>query len=226
MLSDFLFDSAFPNGGYSHSFGLESYISWGDVSGVDSYQKWLEAYMLGIFAPSDGAVYTLACEFKDKPLSLLKLARAANASISSLENHQAAIMMARATLKNTEFMHDDTLKWYNKVATNDKFASPAIVFALLSGTNMLDQYAYATIKTLTQNATRAIPLAYKKSNELIHKNANLAKISAQKANLVAKDIIDKGFFSLNHSFKIFASHHELDIAMFSHESVSFRLFMS
>ncbi|MBJ6718665.1 hypothetical protein JG672_08800, partial [Campylobacter jejuni] len=56
MLGQFLFDSAFANGAYSHSFGLESYISWGVVKDASSFQKWLESYMLDVFATSDGAI--------------------------------------------------------------------------------------------------------------------------------------------------------------------------
>lgn len=227
MKSQFLFDSAFPNGGYSHSFGFESYISWGDLKDISSYEKWLQSYMLDVFAESDGAIYSIAHALKDKRLSLLKLAKAANASISSFENRKAQVEMARSTLNNTEFMHDENIMWYKNAAFKwDEFANPAIVFALLSHSDFLENYAYATLRTLTINATRAIPLAYKKSNELMFLNQVLAKKTAQKSREIAKDSIDNGFFSLNSNNRIFATHHELDLAMFAHERLDFRLFMS
>lgn len=227
MINQFLFDSAFPNGGYSHSFGFESYISWGEIRDISTYEKWLESYMLNIFAMSDGAIYCIAYALKDQKLTLLKLARAANASISSYENLQALIAMTKSTLNNTEFMHDDHVKWYVKVIEkDDKFANPAVAFALLSKTQSLENYAYATIKTLMINATRAVPLAYKKSNELIFSRQDLAKKVASKSKSIAKEFIQKGYFSLNDSSKIFATHNELDMAMFAHEKLNFRLFMS
>lgn len=226
MLSYFLFDSAFPNGAYSHSFGFESYLSWKNINDIKSYQKWLQAYMLYNFATNDGVVYEIAYKFKDKKLSLLKLAKAANLSILSYENRLANITMARSTLNNTEFIHDEILKWYSHMCKYDEFANIAVANALLSKENMLEQYTYSTIKALTQNATRAIPLPYKKSNELIYKNINLCKMVASKSKNLAQKIAKSGYFSLNLSKNIFTSHHELDMAMFAHEKINFRLFMS
>lgn len=233
MLANFLFDSTFPNGAYSHSFGLESYIYWGNVKDAKSYQKWLRRYMIDVFAQSDGAVYAMACELRNKKFSFLKLARAANASISSLEARLAAINMARATLKNTNFMHDEFAKWYYNICENDNFAHPALAYSVLAN-NMLKEYAYSCIKTLTQNATRAIPLSYKKSSELLYINISLAKEVAQKSSNIAKQFLQNGYFSLNipinHENKYvnlaFSSHQELDIAMYAHENLNFRLFMS
>lgn len=225
MLSDFIYDSAFPNGAYSHSFGLESYISWGYVNDVKSYQKWLESYMLDVFAPTDGATYIIASNFLSNKFSLLKLARVYTASITSFESKTAAIATARATLKNTEFMHDENLKWYSTICQRDEFACTPIVLSMLAK-DLISQYAYSTIKTLTQNATRAIPLSYKKSSELIYINQKLAKEVAKKSEQIAKIFLDKGFFSLNFDSKIFSTHHELDLAMYAHEKLDFRLFMS
>ncbi|MBZ8008309.1 hypothetical protein AVBRAN9334_09095 [Campylobacter sp. RM9334] len=232
MLGQFLFDSAFANGAYSHSFGLESYISWGVVKDASSFQKWLESYMLDIFATSDGAIYAIACGLKGKKLSLLKLAKVANSSMASAECKAAGISMARATLKNTEFMHDEYASWYYKACENDEFCNPAIAFSVL-GQNMAVEYAYSSIKTLTQNATRAIPLSYKKSSELLHINLDLAKRSADKSMQIAKSFIEKGFFSLQlldendlNKYHLFSTHHELDLGMLAHEKLDFRLFMS
>lgn len=226
MLSHFLFDSAFANGAYSHSFGLESYISWGLVKDSTSYQAWLRTYMLDVFAPSEGAIYAIANGLKDKKLSLLKLAKIANASILSHECRMGAISMARASLKNTEFMHNDLAKWYSKICQDDNFTHPAIAFSVLTP-NMDAQYAYANIKTLTQNATRAIPLSYKKSSQILYENIDLAQEVAQKSKDIAKKSLKKGYFSLNNcDISLFATHQELDIASFAHEKLDFRLFMS
>lgn len=226
MLEQFLFDSTFANGAYSHSFGLETYISWGKIKNEQNYQAWLESYMLDVFADSDAAVYILACKLKNNRLSLLKLARVANASIASFESRAAAINMARATLKNTEFMHDDLAKWYFKICSNEDYAHPAIAFSVLADENV-ESYAYACIKTLTQNATRAIPLSYKKSSELLYKNIDLAKKCAKKAREIANNSLKNNTFNLNNcDYRLFSAHHELDIAMYAHEKLDFRLFMS
>lgn len=226
MTRQFLFDSAFANGAYSHSFGLETYISWGVVKDAKSYEKWLNHYMLDNFANSDFVVYAMGFRLKNKPLSFLKLARSANASILSSECKIAAINTARATLKNTEFMHDDFAKWYFNICQSDDFAHPALAFSALSN-EIMPEYAYACIKSLTQNATRAIPLSYKKSSQIIYENKDLAQKVMQKAIKIADENLKNGYFSLNDiKDDIFATHFELDLAMLGHEKVDFRLFMS
>lgn len=235
MKAQFFYDSTFPNGAYSHSFGLESYISWDVVNNAKTYQVWLESFMLNNFATNEGVVYEMASRLKDKKLSLLKLARVANASITSFESRQAAINMARATLNNTEFMHNEMASWYSKICENELYAHPGVASALVAG-DMGADFAYATIKTLTQNATRAIPLSYKKSCELLFDNIDLAKKADQKSKLLASNLLKKGFFSLKNidnsseeSFLnalVFSTHHELELSMLAHERLDFRLFMS
>lgn len=235
MKSHFFYDSTFPNGAYSHSFGFESYIAWSELKDSASYQKWLEAFMLDNFATNEGAVYVMASMLKHKRLSLLKLARVANASITTFEGRQAAINIARATLNNTEFMHDETAKWYSEICENENFAYPAVSSALVAG-DLCAEFAYATIKTLTQNATRAIPLSYKKSCEILFDNFALAKKVEERSKSIAEKVLKNGSFSLITLDKLteenilqaplFSTHHELDMAMLAHEKLDFRLFMS
>ncbi|PZT48127.1 hypothetical protein B6S12_05700 [Helicobacter valdiviensis] len=227
MLGAFLFDSAFANGAYSHSFGLETYISWGRVVDAKSFQEWLRGYMLEVFAPQEGVVYVLANAFKTKPLSLLKLARIANASLLSKECRNGAISIARATLKNTEFLHNQIASWYYAICQNEDYAHPAIAFSVLSCEDLMEQYAYANIKTLTQNATRAIPLSYRKSSQILYENLELSKEVARKCEFLAQSTLQKGYISLNDKENcLFASHQEIDLTTFAHEKLDFRLFMS
>lgn len=235
MKSQFFYDSTFPNGAYSHSYGLESYISWSAVNDAKTYQIWLESFMMDNFSTNDGAVYEMVSMLKNKKISILKLACIANASITNYEGKQAAVNIARATLKNTEFMHDDMTCWYSNVCKNERYAYPAIASALVAG-NKGGDFAYATIKTLTQNATRAIPLSYKKSCEILFENISLARKVEAKSKLIASKLLDNGFFSLTTLDKyteesllknsLFSTHHELDISMLAHEKLDFRLFMS
>lgn len=235
MKYQFFYDSAFPNGAYSHSFGLESYISWSMVNDAKTYQTWLESFMMDNFATNEGAVYEMVSMLKNKKISILKLSRVANASITNYEGRQAAINITRATLKNTEFMHDDMACWYSSVCENELYAYPAVASALVAG-NKGGDFAYATIKTLTQNATRAIPLSYKKSCEILFENIALAEKAEAKSKLIASSVLKNNFFSLTNLDKcaekflsdtsLFSTHHELDISMLAHEKLDFRLFMS
>ncbi|EGL8557810.1 hypothetical protein QL374_003055 [Salmonella enterica] len=235
MKAQFFYDSTFPNGAYSHSFGLESYISWSRVNDAETYQIWLETFMMENFAPNEGAVYEMVSMLKNKKISILKLSRFANASITNHEGRQAAVNIARATLSNTEFMHNEMARWYSKVCENELYAYPAVASALVAG-NLGGDFAYATIKTLTQNATRAIPLSYKKSCKILFDNIALAERVVMRSKLIASSLLKNNFFSLTTLDKyveksflntsIFSTHHELDISMLAHEKLDFRLFMS
>lgn len=78
------------------------------------------------------------------------------------------IATAKATLKNTAFMHDDTLKWYNEVCKNDDFVSSAVVFAFLTNDKLVD-YAYSLIiKQLHKTQLGLFHYRIKKSSELIY----------------------------------------------------------
>ena len=224
MKEQFLFDSAFANGAYSQSYGLESYILNASINDAKSFQVWLNAFMVESFATNDGVVFVLANEFKNKKLSLLKLARLHNSSILSSECKSANINMTKATLKNTEFMHDDLAKWYFNVCENDNFCSLAVAFSLFS--NDLESFAYSSIKTLIINATRAIPIPYKKSSELLFLNIDLAKKSAQKSRQLAKNILKDGFVSMQNTKALFHTNYELEFFMMAHKNLDFRLFMS
>ena len=46
-------DSALPTGAFSHSFGLETYVSEGVVHDRDSFAAWLDAYVREQLTPTD-----------------------------------------------------------------------------------------------------------------------------------------------------------------------------
>src|SRR5262244_2455282 len=48
-------DSAFPTGGYAHSFGLESYCQAGVVRDAEGVRKFLVAHLEGATGPCDAA---------------------------------------------------------------------------------------------------------------------------------------------------------------------------
>lgn len=49
-----LTDTAFPNGAFAHSWGLEAYIARGRVHNAATLEAWIAHTLLHAFAPSDG----------------------------------------------------------------------------------------------------------------------------------------------------------------------------
>ncbi|RJG22960.1 urease accessory protein UreF [Paenibacillus thiaminolyticus] len=55
-------DSNFPSGAFNHSFGLETYMQTGEVTGKASFKLWLEAYVLEQLVYNDLLACRLAYE--------------------------------------------------------------------------------------------------------------------------------------------------------------------
>src|SRR5699024_7170857 len=54
-----LCDSNFPSGGFSHSFGLESYIQFGEVHDPNTFSQWLDMFLKEQLVSADGLAIRL-----------------------------------------------------------------------------------------------------------------------------------------------------------------------
>lgn len=94
-------DSAFPTGGYAHSFGLESYVQTGLVRTPGDVRRFLAAHLEGASGPSDATAAAAAlraatggdlagCRSIDDTLTAMKTVR---------EFREASRQMGRQTLR-------------------------------------------------------------------------------------------------------------------------------
>ncbi|SMO33239.1 urease accessory protein [Saccharicrinis carchari] len=172
-----LCDSNFPSGGFSHSFGLETFIQTNTVHNPDTFSQWLTLFLNEQMVSSDGLaiklVYKALEEGKldevwrmDRLLTIQNMAR---------ETREGTRFMGRSLVKiATEIYDSDTIAMYSKrIQQKKSFAHPAILFALaghylkISRDGTMLYYLYSTIVNLVQNAVRAIPLGQTSGQKII-----------------------------------------------------------
>ena len=159
-----LSDSAFPNGAFSHSFGLETAVAEGSVADATGFAVWLDAYLTGSAATLDARALVLA--LRDPEIVVL-LDAALSAAVFAAEVRAATRRLARATLDAFAAMGIATAELATyRVAVEDRRAHGhhALAVALgyhAIGTSARDAaaaYLSATAAGLAAAAARVVPL--------------------------------------------------------------------
>ena len=105
LLISQIFDNAFPNGAYSHSFGFESFLRLNLINDEKSFLKWLEIYLKKSFLYNDALGFCLTYDGFD----IINLDEILNASSQSLEIKNANKFMAQKSLKTLEIFNSNLL---------------------------------------------------------------------------------------------------------------------
>jgi urease accessory protein len=158
-----LADSGFPSGAFAHSFGLETAIDEGRVSGGASLEAWLRAYLDDSLTMLDGGAMTLIFAGLD-PLLLDDVVSAAT---FAHEARAANAALARATLEayGACTLSSDRLTGYHvAVARGDANGIAAIAAALgyeaagIPCAEALQAFFSSSLAALAAAAARAVPL--------------------------------------------------------------------
>lgn len=218
-----LCDSSFPNGSFSQSFGLETYIQKDVVHDEESFLSWLKVYVHEQLAYADGLGVKIiygALEEKDfqqvweidHVLTIQNLAR---------ESREGTQRMGESMLNLAHSIYEfDNLAIYReRVRNKESFGHPAVVFAIAGHQLQVDKettilyYLYSTMIELVQNAVRAIPLGQTAGQRLIY--AFQKDLQAVASKIMGLDESEFGVVSPG-----------LELSQMQHERAKIRIFSS
>jgi urease accessory protein len=215
-----LADSAFPNGAFGHSFGLETAIVEGRAVDAKSVQAWISAFLLDGVATLDAAALALCARYGSDVVSLDELVSAA---IVADEVRAANGQLARATLAAYDAMHlrSPEIERYRIALENDEARG---VHSLACGLGYaaadvpwrdgLRAYLSSTASALVSVAVRAIPLGQRGGLDTLWQLRPVVEEAARRAESVTatNDLRTQAF--------------ECEIDAMRHASLDGRMFVS
>ena len=218
-----LCDSNFPSGGFSHSFGLETFVQFDKVHDPDTFSQWLELFLNEQMVSADGLAIQIAYEAleNDNLDKLWEMDHLLTIQNMSRETREGTKYMGRSMVKIADAIYDiENISLYkDRVKEKKSFAHTAIVFAIIghhlkiSKEETILYYLYTTVINLVQNAVRAIPIGQTAGQKIISD----FQPKLTKAVKAISQLEEQDFGTIAPG---------LELAQMQHERVNVRIFMS
>lgn len=216
-------DSAFPTGGYSHSFGMETYIQEDVIRNEEDLKEFCDMYLRHNLASTDAILVKEAYHLAKKRdlQGLIHLENICHAIKLAPETRQGSAMMGRQFLQTVYPLSDDELltSWYEKLKEKEIKGHYPIVYGIYTAILGMDVqmaiegFLYSSISALVQNAVRAVPLGQMSGVKTIFYLLPIMKEVAVQMKSRTLDDLDNNSIAL-------------EIASMKHEHLFSRLFIS
>lgn len=216
-------DSFFPTGGYTQSFGMETYVQLGLVKNEETLTEFLTTYLKKAVANSDGLAIRLAYRAitESNIEMLVKLDDALDAQKVTREPREASIRIGRQILNTVQslFNNPDLDTFLKLVRDNKIQGHQSLVYALLGhglgwGEDLTVLcFMYSSVSVMVNNALKSVPLGQITGQKVLQ---NL-RTPLLEAATMSKDLVfdDLGGVSPG-----------LDVRAMQHEHLYSRMFAS
>ncbi len=211
----------FPSGGFSQSWGLETYIEKGKVSDEKSFIQFIETYLESTVTRCEGPImleaYKLAAQWDYE--GIRKLEELSCAIKVTKESRESSLRMGKAFMRiMTDIIDDDKLQNIKGICRPEGISYP-VIYGAVCGRLGLDigesmkAFVFSTVNALVQSAVKLIPLGNKQAQQILldlYPSMSKSAEESQKINIDEVSNFCPG----------------LDIASILHEYLPTRLYMS
>lgn len=211
----------FPSGGFSQSWGLETYVACGKVTDEKSFMEFAQTYLESTLASCEGPImcraYELAGDWdSDKIKELEELSCAVKVT---KESRESSVRMGKAFMRIMADITDDEKLPQIKGLCGPEGITYPVIYGLVCGRIGLDMekamesFVFSTVNALVQSAVKLIPLGNKQAQKIL-----LELYPAM------EETVRKGLKTPVSEISNFCP--GIDIASIAHESLPTRLYMS
>ncbi|MDO4224291.1 MAG: urease accessory protein UreF [Bergeyella zoohelcum] len=193
-------DSMFPIGGFTHSYGLESYISSGLVKDTLTAKKYAETMLKYSVFYNDAAFLNLAYDFalgRKVWKKFVELDDMVTALKAPYEIRQASHKLAIRFLKLAQDLkpYDFCQKYLDAIQSGELTGHYSIAFGLyaqFSGIDKKDALAafyYNTLNGIVTNCAKIIPISQNHSQKILHDLKDLIEELVNQQEALDPDLI-------------------------------------
>ena len=211
----------FPSGGFSQSWGLETYVAEGIVSDDRTFMEFTETYLESTVARCEGPLmreaYRLAADSDCE--GLRELEELSCAVKVTKESRESSIRMGKAFMRIMADVMDDEVVLQLKKQCGAAGITYPVIYGTVCGRLGIDleeamkAFVFSTVNGLVQCAVKLVPLGNTQAQQVMQQLYPAMEKTAKESMAVPLDEISNFCPGL-------------DIASINHEFLTTRLYMS